>query len=78
MVSLSPGGPDGPKDRDPARVKALHDAFRKAMDDPKRLEPPEPLRQDLGRRGGEGCAKWSAETFASDRALIERQELAAK
>jgi tripartite-type tricarboxylate transporter receptor subunit TctC len=39
VVSNSPYGLVGPKGMDPAVVKALHDAFKKAMDDPQHLAP---------------------------------------
>jgi tripartite-type tricarboxylate transporter receptor subunit TctC len=38
VVANSPYGLVGPKGMDPAVVKTLHDAFKKAMDDPKHLE----------------------------------------
>jgi tripartite-type tricarboxylate transporter receptor subunit TctC len=38
IVSNSPYGLVGPKGMDPAVMKTLHDAFKKAMDDPKHLE----------------------------------------
>ncbi len=78
VVSSSPYGLVGPKGMDPAVVKTLHDAFKKAMDDPKHLELLEQLNQDLWYRSGEDYAKWAAETFARDKALIERLGLAAK
>ena len=52
--------------------------FKKAMDDPKHLELIEQLNQDLWYRSGEDYAKWAVETFARDKALIERLGLAAK
>lgn len=78
VVSSSPYGLVGPKGMDPAVMKTLHDAFKKAMDDPKHLELLEQLNQDLWYRSGEDYAKWAAETFARDKALIERLGLAAK
>lgn len=78
VVSSSPYGLVGPKGMDPAVMKTLHDAFRKAMEDPKHLELLEQLNQDLWYRSGEDYAKWAAETFARDKALIERLGLAAK
>lgn len=78
VVSSSPYGLVGPKGMDPAVVKTLHDAFKKAMDDPKHLELLDQLNQDLWYRSGEDYAKWAAETFAKDKALIERLGLAAK
>ena len=63
---------------DPAVVKVLHDAFKKAMDDPKHQELLEQLNQDLWYRSGDEYAKWAAVTYAKDKALIERLGLAAK
>ncbi len=78
MVSSSPYGIVGPKGMDPAVVKALHDAFKKAMDDPKHLAVLEQLNQDLWYRSGDDYRKWAVETFAKDKTLIERLGLAAK
>jgi tripartite-type tricarboxylate transporter receptor subunit TctC len=78
VVSSSPYGLVGPKGMDPAVMKTLHDAFKKAMDDPKHLELLDQLNQDLWYRSGEDYAKWAAETYARDKALIERLGLAAK
>jgi tripartite-type tricarboxylate transporter receptor subunit TctC len=77
VVSTSPYGLVGPKGMDPAVVKTLHDAFRKAMDDPKHLEVLEQLNQALWYRSGEDYRKWATEAFARDKALIERLGLAA-
>jgi len=78
VVSTSPYGLVGPKGMDPAVVKTLHDAFKKAMDDPKHLEVLAQLNQDLWYRSGDDYAKWARETYAKDKALIERLGLAAK
>jgi tripartite-type tricarboxylate transporter receptor subunit TctC len=78
VVSSSPYGIVGPKGMDPAVVKALHDAFKKALDDPKHLAVLEQLNQDLWYRSGDDYRKWAVETFAKDKALIERLGLAAK
>lgn len=78
VVSQSPYGLVGPKGMDPAIVKALHDAFRKAMDDPKHMEVLGQLNQAVWYRSGPDYAKWAAETFARDKKLIERLGLAAK
>ena len=59
-------------------MKTLHDAFKKAMDDPKHLDVLDQLNQDLWYRSGEDYAKWARETFAKDKLLIERLGLAAK
>jgi tripartite-type tricarboxylate transporter receptor subunit TctC len=78
VVSTSPYGFVGPKGMDPAVVKTLHDAFKKALDDPKHLEVLAQLNQDLWYRSGDDYAKWARETYAKDKALIERLGLAAK
>jgi tripartite-type tricarboxylate transporter receptor subunit TctC len=78
VVSSSPYGIAGPKGMEPAVVKTLHDAFRKAMDDPKHLEVLAQLNQEVWYRSGDDYAAWARETFARDKALIERLGLAAK
>jgi tripartite-type tricarboxylate transporter receptor subunit TctC len=78
VVSSSPYGLVGPKGMDPAIVKTLHDAFKKAMDDPKHMALLEQLNQDLWYRNGDEYRQWAVATFAKDKALIERLGLAAK
>jgi tripartite-type tricarboxylate transporter receptor subunit TctC len=77
VVSQSPYGLVGPKGMDPAVVRTLHDAFKKAMDDPKHQEVLAQLNQDAWYRTGEQYAQWARETFERDRGLIERLGLAA-
>ncbi|MEW6704521.1 MAG: tripartite tricarboxylate transporter substrate binding protein [Pseudomonadota bacterium] len=78
VVSSSPYGIVGPKGMDPAIVKTLHDAFRKAMDDPKHIAVLEQLNQDLWYRSPDEYRQWASDTFARDKKLIERLGLAAK
>jgi tripartite-type tricarboxylate transporter receptor subunit TctC len=78
VVGNSPYGLVGPKGMDPAVTKTLHDAFRKAMDDPKHMELLDQLNQDLWYRSGDDYLAWAKETFAKDKLLIERLGLAAK
>jgi len=78
VVSTSPYGLVGPKGMDPAVVKTLHDAFRKAMDEPRHVELLDQLNQDAWYRSGDDYAKWARETFAKEKDLIERPGLAAK
>lgn len=78
VVSTSPYGLVGPKGMDPAVMKTLHDAFKKAMDDPKHMEVMAQLNQDIWYRSGDDYAKWARDQFAKDKALIERLGLAAK
>ena len=78
LVGNSPYGLVGPKGMDPAVVKALHDAFKKAMDDPKHLEVLDQLNQPIWYKNSADYAAWARETFGQERALIERLGLAAK
>ena len=68
----------GPKGMDPRVVKILHDAFKKAMDDPENLRILQTLDQVYWYRSSEDYARWAAETFVTERALIERLGLLAK
>ena len=78
VVSTSPYGLVGPKGMDPAIVKALHDAFKKSIEDPKHVELLDQLNQDAWYRSGDEYQKWAQSTFAKDKELIERLGLAAK
>jgi tripartite-type tricarboxylate transporter receptor subunit TctC len=77
VVSQSPYGLVAPKGLDPAITKALHDAFKKAMEDPKHLEVLAQLNQDPWYRSGEQYEQWARQTYERDRGLIERLGLAA-
>jgi len=78
VVSTSPYGLCGPKGMDPAVVKTLHDAFKKAMDDPKHLELLAQLSQDLWYQSSEAYAQWVRSTYVKEKRFIEKLGLAAK
>jgi tripartite-type tricarboxylate transporter receptor subunit TctC len=78
VVSYSPYGIVGPKGMDPKIVKTLHDAFKKAMDDPEHQRILQTLDQVYWYKSSEEYARWAAETFVTERALIERLGLLAK
>ena len=78
VVSFSPYGLAGPKGMDPRVVKILHDAFKKAMDDPEHKKVLEQLDQVYWYKSTEEYRKWAEETYASERALVERLGLLAK
>ena len=78
VVSYSPYGIVGPKGMDPRVVKVIHDAFKKAIDDPENRKVLEQLDQVYWYRSTEDYARWAAETNVSERALIERLGLTAK
>ena len=78
IVSYSPYGIVGPKGMDPKIVKILHDAFKKAIDDPENQKTLQQLDQVHWYKSSEDYAKWAAETFAAERATISRLGLLAK
>jgi tripartite-type tricarboxylate transporter receptor subunit TctC len=78
IVSTSPYGIVGPKGMDVRVVRILHDGFRKALEDPEHLKMLDQLDQELWYQSSEDYAKYARETFAQDRALIERLGLLAK
>jgi tripartite-type tricarboxylate transporter receptor subunit TctC len=78
VVSISPYGIVGPKDMDPKVVKVLHDALRKALDDPEHMKMLAQLDQVYWYKSSEDYAKWAAETFKAERATIERLGLGPK
>ncbi len=78
VVSYSPYGIVGPKGMDPKVVKILHDAFKKAMDDPEHAKVLQQLDQVYWYKSTQDYAKWAAETWVSERATIERLGLQMK
>ena len=78
VVANSPYGLAGPKGMDPAVMKTLHDAFKKAMDDPKHLEVLDQLNQPTWYKNSADYASWARDSFGKEKGLIERLGLAAK
>jgi len=77
VVSYSPYGLAGPKGMDPKVVKILHDAFKKAIDDPENAKVLQMLDQVYWYKSPDEYTRWAAETFVSEKALIERLGLMA-
>jgi tripartite-type tricarboxylate transporter receptor subunit TctC len=77
-VHDSPYGFGGPKGMDPKVVKILHDAFRKAMDDPKVLAMFEKFDQPVIYMSGEDYTKYAKKTMEEEKPLIERLGMAVK
>jgi tripartite-type tricarboxylate transporter receptor subunit TctC len=71
-VSDSPIGFGGPKGMDPAVVKTLHDAFRKALEDPAVLALFDKLDQSVIYMNTEQYTKFARDSFVSERAVIEK------
>jgi tripartite-type tricarboxylate transporter receptor subunit TctC len=78
IVSYSPYGIVGPKGMDARLVRTLHDALKRALDDPEHLKTLAQLDQVYWYKSSEDYARWAAETFAAERATIERVGLLAK
>jgi tripartite-type tricarboxylate transporter receptor subunit TctC len=77
-VSNSPYGLVGPKGMAPEVVKALHDAVKSAIDDPEHMKTLQQLDQLYWYKSSDEYARWAAETFAAERATIQRVGLLAK
>lgn len=78
VVSYSPYGIVGPKGMDPKVVKTIHDAFRKAIDDPENHKVLQMLDQVYWYKSTADYARWAAETLVAERSTIERLGLLAK
>src|SRR5689334_38760 len=78
VVSYSPYGIVGPRGMDPKVVRILHDAFKKAMDDPENRKMLQQLDQVYWYKSSEDYAKWAREEAVSERATIERAGLLMK
>lgn len=77
-VSDSPFGVCGPKGMDPAVTRALHDAFRKTLDDPAVLATFDKFDQTVIYMGTDEYTRWARETYVAEKATIERLGMAAK
>jgi tripartite-type tricarboxylate transporter receptor subunit TctC len=78
VVSYSPYGIAGPKGMDPKIVKIIHDAFKKAIDDPENAKLLAQLDQIYWYRSSEDYFKWAQETWITERANVERLGLLVK
>ena len=78
VVYDSPFGIAGPNGMDPAIVKKLHDAFKKALDDPKVIEIVE--RYDFVRRymNSEDYTKFVPTVVAGEKAALEKMGMLRK
>jgi len=78
VVSYSPYGIAGPKGMDPQVVRVLHDAFKRALDDPEHLKLLQQLDQVYWYKSPGEFAQWAADTYRAERATLERVGLLAK
>jgi tripartite-type tricarboxylate transporter receptor subunit TctC len=76
-VSNSPYGLVAPKGLPAPIVKVLHDAFKKASDDPDNLKTLAQLDMVHWYKSPDDYARWGAEMLKSERATIERVKMLA-
>lgn len=74
----SPFGIGGPKGMDPAITQRLHDAFKKTLEDPAVLASFDKYDQSVIYMNTEDYTKFMRETFAKEKAIIEKLGLALK
>jgi tripartite-type tricarboxylate transporter receptor subunit TctC len=72
MVANSPFGIAGPKDMPPAVVKRLHDAFKKALDEPATQQLLERLNQENAYLNSQDYAAFARERYEFGRKQVER------
>lgn len=72
IVSTSPFGLAGPKGMDPGTVRALHDLFKAALEDPAHLAVLERFDMPVIYQGPEEYTAFIRQQVAEERVLIER------
>lgn len=75
IVSNSPYGLAGPKGIPAEIVRILHDALRKAIDDPEHMKMMDTLDQEVVYLGSEDYRKFAVEQVAEQRALVKKLNL---
>lgn len=78
ISEASPWGIIGPKGMDPAIVKALHDGFRKAMEDPEFLRALDAVAQEPMYMNTEDYRKYSLGQIPLQKEIVEKYKLANK
>ncbi|MES2991269.1 MAG: tripartite tricarboxylate transporter substrate binding protein [Pseudomonadota bacterium] len=72
IVAMSPYGLAGPRGLPPAIVATLHDAFRRAMFDPRFIHELEKYDQEIDYLGPEDYARANREIYARERLNVDR------
>jgi tripartite-type tricarboxylate transporter receptor subunit TctC len=76
IVQASPFGIGAPRDTPPDVVRKLHDAFKKAMEDPSYVQALARYDMVPMYMGSAAYSKFAQETFATEKALVEKLGLA--
>jgi tripartite-type tricarboxylate transporter receptor subunit TctC len=71
-VSESPFGLAGPAGMDPAVVRTLHDAFKKALEEPKITALLDRFDQPMVYMSAEDYTKFARQTFEAEKVTVER------
>ena len=72
VMASSSYGIGGPKGMDPKVVKTLHDAFRKALDDPEFVKTMDNFDQVTSYMNTADYTRWAREQFATEKKVVER------
>ncbi len=72
IVSISPYGLAGPRGMDPGVVRALHDAFREALDDPSHVAVLDRFDTQPNHKNSADYTAFVRQTMQEERALIQR------
>lgn len=72
IVQNAPYGLAGPKGMDPKVVKVLHDAFKRALDDPIYRQTLEKLEQERWYRSSEDYGRWAREQYEIEKRNVDR------
>ncbi|MFC7475848.1 Bug family tripartite tricarboxylate transporter substrate binding protein [Dankookia sp. GCM10030260] len=72
IVSASPYGIGGPKNLDPGAAKAIHEAFREALNDPAHLAVLDRFDMPLMYKGPEEYTAFVRQQIEEDRVMIQR------
>ena len=72
ILSYSPFGIVAPKGMEPKLIKQLHDAFKRALDDPEHIRLLAQLDLVYWYKSSEDYADWAVDQFKFQRKLIER------
>jgi tripartite-type tricarboxylate transporter receptor subunit TctC len=75
IVSNSPFGVAGPKGMDPKVVKVLHDAFRKALEDPEFQKTLDRFDQDIIYMDSDAYARFARKTYEEEGEIVRRMGL---
>ncbi len=78
IVANSPWGIGGPKGMDPKIVRILHDAFKRAAEDPAFLKVLERFAMEPYYMAGDDYAKWARRAYDEEKRAVERLGLGQK